>query len=64
MAYSLYDAAVTPCVQQLGALAASSIKPPPTALPTRSRNRLSCRTGYIRICSASPAKFGSRLISG
>jgi len=39
MAYSLYDAAVTPCAQQLGALAGIIDKAPRIVPPTRLRNR-------------------------
>jgi hypothetical protein len=34
----------------------SLAKPLRIVRPTRLRNRLCCRTGYIRTCSAAPAK--------
>jgi hypothetical protein len=57
MAYSLYDAAVTPAPSSLAPWQASSIRPPRIAPPRRSRNRLCCRTGCNPTCSASPARI-------
>src|SRR5580692_3852962 len=63
MAYSLYDAAVTPCAQQLGALAGIIDKAAAHCAPTRLRNRPCYRTGCTPTCSASLAKSVSRRIS-
>lgn len=63
MSYSLYDAAVTPCIQQLGALAGIIDKAAAHCAANKIEDRLSCRTGYIPTCSASPARSVSLQIS-
>ena len=63
MAYSLYDAAVTPCAQQLGALAGIIVRPRRIVPPMRLKNRLCYRTGYIPTCSASPDRSVNQRIS-
>ena len=63
MAYSLYDAAVTPCAQQLGALAGIIDKAAAHCAANKIEESPCCRTGCIRTCSASPGRSVSRRIS-
>ena len=63
MAYSLYDAAVTPCAQQLGALAGIIDKAAAHCAANKIEDRRCCRTGCIPTCSPWPAKSVSQWIS-
>ena len=63
MAYSLYDAAVTPCAQQLGALAGIIDKAAAHCVANKIEDWLCCRTGCILTCTASPARSVSQRIS-
>ena len=63
MAFSLYDAAVTPCAQQLGALAGIIDKAAAHCAANKIEELLCCRTGCIPTCSASRARSVSQRIS-
>jgi hypothetical protein len=55
MAYSLFDAAVTPCAQQLGALAGIIDKAAAYCAANKIEESAFCRIGCIPTCSAFPA---------
>ena len=63
MAYSLYDAAVTPCAQQLAALAGIIDKAAAHCAANKIEESALLGTGCIPTCSASRARSVSQRIS-
>ena len=63
MAYSLFDAAVTPCIQQLGALVGIIDKAAAHCAANKMKNPSCCKIGCIQTCSASPGRSVRRQTS-